>query len=95
MSIHSLLANLVLVLHTLFIAFVVFGLLLIVAGWLRRWRWVRNPWFRYSHLVAILFVVAEAWLGMICPLTVLEDQLRRLAGEAGYSGSFIADWLHR
>ncbi|MGQ0657531.1 MAG: DUF2784 domain-containing protein, partial [Chromatiales bacterium] len=42
-----------------------------------------------------LFVVAEAWLGMICPLTVLEDQLRRLAGEAGYSGSFIADWLHR
>lgn len=95
MTDYRLLADVVLVVHALFIAFVVFGLLLILAGWLRHWRWVRNPWFRYAHLGAILFVVAEAWFGVVCPLTALEDTLRRGGGDAGYSQSFVADWLQR
>jgi polyferredoxin len=37
---------------------------------------VRNPWFRYAHLGAIVFVAAEAALGYACPLTVWEDVLR-------------------
>lgn len=85
---YGLLADVVLMLHALFIAFVVFGLLAIVAGWLRGSQWIRNPAFRYTHLLAILFVVAEAWLGIICPLTTLENWLPRQAGEPRYATSF-------
>jgi hypothetical protein len=93
MNIYALAADGLLVLHTLFVAFVVFGLVLVVIGGLRQWQWVRNPWFRLLHLVAIGFVVVQSWAGQICPLTLWENSLRRCAGEAGYSQSFIGHWL--
>ena len=84
-----------LIIHALFIAFVVFGLILIIAGLVRGWRWVRNPWFRFIHLGAIGIVVIQAWLNVICPLTVWENNLREKAGDATYAGSFIRHWLHK
>jgi multisubunit Na+/H+ antiporter MnhB subunit len=89
------LADLVLVAHVAFVAFVVFGLLLILCGGVMGWRWVRNPWFRVAHLAAIGLVVLQAWLGIVCPLTTLEMHLREAAGDAIYSETFIAHWLHR
>ncbi len=86
-------ADLVLVTHWSFVLFVVIGLILIVIGGFRRWAWVRNPWFRLFHLLAIGVVVVQSWFGMICPLTDLEMTLRSLAGETVYRGSFIAHWL--
>ena len=86
-------ADAVLLLHALFVAFVVIGLVLIVAGKARRWAWVRNPWFRLAHLVAIVVVVVQSWFGAICPLTTLEMMLRSRAGDAVYPGSFVAHWL--
>ena len=83
-----------LIIHALFIAFVVFGLILIIAGLVRGWRWVKNPWFRFIHLGAIGIVVIQAWLNVICPLTIWENNLREKAGEAIYAGSFIQHWLH-
>ena len=89
-------ADAVLVLHFLFVAFVVFGLLLIWLGWFRRWNFVRNFWFRIAHLAAIGMVAAESLIGFACPLTTLEDWLRSLAGdEQRYQESFIQHWLHR
>ncbi len=89
------LADLVLVIHALFVAFVVIGQLLILVGLWRRWAWVRNRVFRLAHLAAIGVVVLQAWVGVLCPLTILENELRGRAGEEGYSGSFIQHWLHR
>ena len=90
------LADLVLILHTAFVAFVVVGLLLVWIGWFRRWNFVRNFWFRISHLAAIGVVAAESLIGFVCPLTIWEDQLRSLAGgEAHYHESFIQHWLQR
>jgi len=86
-------ADLVLLAHVLFVAFVVFGLLLILAGKLRAWAWVRNPWFRLAHLAAIGVVVVQSWFGAVCPLTILEMALRQRAGGAVYPGSFVAHWL--
>ncbi len=86
-------ADMILFTHVLFVAFVVFGLALILLGGLLRWRWVRNPWFRLAHLCAIGIVVLESWVGIFCPLTEWEAELRQRAGEAAYSGSFIAHWL--
>ena len=87
---HSLLADLILVVHFAFVLFVVGGLGLIWAGGLLQWRWVRHRLFRLAHLAAILFVAAEAIAGAMCPLTVWEDALRGRNTDTG----FIARWIH-
>lgn len=93
---HLGLADLVLVVHASFVAFVIVGLLLIWIGRVRRWAFVRNFWFRVAHLAAIGVVAAESLSGFVCPLTTWEDQLRLLAGnEQRYAGSFIQHWLHQ
>ena len=86
-------ADAVLLLHALFVAFVLLGLVLVFAGKALRWSWVRNPWFRAAHLLAILVVVIQSWLGVICPLTTFEMMLRSRAGDTVYPGSFVAHWL--
>lgn len=91
---HRIAADAVLAVHAGFVVFVVVGLVLILVGGLRGWSWVRNPWFRLAHVAAIGFVVVQAWLGEICPLTTLEMELRRKAGGATYRGSFIAHWMN-
>ena len=86
-------ADAVLLLHILFVAFVVLGLLLIFIGNARGWSWVCNPWFRLAHLIAISVVVILSWFGIICPLTTIEMELRLHGGGAVYPGSFISHWL--
>ena len=86
-------ADAVLFIHAAFVAFVVFGLLLIFAGRRWRWSWVRNRRFRLAHLAAIGIVVLQSWLGVACPLTCWEMGLRGQAGDATYPGSFVAHWL--
>ena len=88
-------ADLLLLTHTLFVAFVIFGLLLILVGGFRGWPWVRNPYFRTTHLAAIGIVVVQAWLGIICPLTIWEMALREKAGDAVYAGAFVLHWLEQ
>ena len=88
-------ADALLVLHTLFVLFVIGGLLLVVAGGLRNWSWVRNPWFRLVHLAAIAVVVLQSWLGYICPLTSWEMALRIRGGQPAYESTFISHWLGR
>lgn len=77
------LADLVVVVHFLFIAFVVGGALLL-------FRWPRVAWV---HLPAAAWGVFVEWSGRICPLTPLENSLRRTAGEAGYGGGFVERYL--
>lgn len=85
------LADLILVIHFLFVLFVVGGLPLIWIGAWMGWNFVRSLRFRLVHLAAILFVVGESLIGMACPLTIWEDSLRRTAS----GGNFIQRWLHR
>ena len=92
-ALYRLAADALLLLHVLFVAFVVLGLAMVLVGWFAGWRWVRNPWFRTAHLAAIGVVVLQAWLGVICPLTTWEMALRERAGDAVYAGAFIAHWL--
>ena len=89
------LADLVLLLHVAVVLFVVVGLPLIVGGNFAGWRWVNGWWFRLAHLLAIVVVVAESWLGIACPLTTLEVWLRAQAGQAPQVESFIGYWMQR
>lgn len=89
------LADGVLVLHAGVVLFVVGGLILTLLGNWRGWGWVNGLRFRLTHLAAIAFVVAQAWLGATCPLTALESWLRVQAYAAAYRTSFIEHWLQR
>lgn len=76
-------ADLVLVVHLLFVAFVVLGGLLVL-------RWPRVAWV---HVPVALYGAAIEFIGFICPLTPLEVWLRQRGGEAGYSGGFIEQYI--
>ena len=77
------LADAVLVLHLGFILFVALGGVLVA-------RWPRLVW---AHLPAALWGVAIELAGGRCPLTPLENHLRRLAGESGYEETFVEHYL--
>jgi Protein of Unknown function (DUF2784) len=86
-------ADAVLVVHALFVLFVVGGFVLILIG-AGRWDWVRNRKFRILHLAAIAFVTAEALLGVTCPLTLWEDALRGKGTERTFVGRWAARLLY-
>jgi hypothetical protein len=96
MNLYALLADLVAAIHLGYVSFVVLGLLVILTGRLLRWRFVKNFWFRIVHLAMILIVVVEALLGIVCPLTVWEYDLRVAANQQNISdGSFVARLVHQ
>jgi hypothetical protein len=72
----------------------VFGLLAILLGMVMRWKWIRSFWFRTIHLLMILIVVAQALVGVRCPLTTLETYLRMKGGGKAYYGSFMGRCVH-
>lgn len=88
----ALLADIILVAHFLFAAFIVGGLAAIWIGAALKWSWIRNFRFRAAHLGAIGFVVAESLIGTLCPLTALEDALRQ---GGRMESSFIQRWVSR
>lgn len=77
------LADLLVVLHLAFTAFVVFG------GFLA-WKWRRAA---LAHLPALAWGFWVEISGRVCPLTPLENHLRQLAGEAGYQGGFLNQYV--
>jgi hypothetical protein len=78
---HALLADAIVLLHLAYVLFTVGGEAAVVVGGLLRWRWVRNLWFRVAHLLSVVVVAIEAVVGVLCPLTRWEYDLRRLAGQ--------------
>jgi hypothetical protein len=91
----SLIANVIVIFHFGYVIFVVFGLPIIFAGGVLRWRFIRNFWFRVIHLAMILIVVFEALFGISCPLTDWEYELRAAAGQNGTANtSFVARLIH-
>lgn len=76
-------ADTVLVIHLLFIVFVLVGGLLVL-------RWPKLAWV---HLPAALWGAVIEFAGWICPLTPLENFLRQAAGDASYGGGFIERYL--
>jgi hypothetical protein len=76
-------ADLVVLVHTAFVAFVILGALLVL-------RWPRLFWL---HLPAAAWGAWIEFAGWICPLTPLENALRNRAGQVGYAGGFIEHYF--
>jgi hypothetical protein len=85
----ALAADALVVIHILYVAYIVVGLGLILIGLRRRRNWIRNPWFRITHLVAILIVIYEIIVKANCPLTTWEMRLRAMAGQAVNQTTFM------
>ena len=81
--IYRALADLVVALHIAFVLFAALGGFLV-------FRWRRAAWF---HIPAALWASLIELAGWQCPLTPLENWLRRLGGEAGYQTSFVERYL--
>ncbi len=81
--IYLLLADILVVLHSAFIVFV-------VAGALTAYRWPKMVW---AHIPCALWGSWIEMTGGICPLTPLEVRFRRMGGAEGYTGSFIEHYL--
>lgn len=77
------LADLVVLIHFVFILFVILGGVLV-------WRWRRVAWLHVPAAVWGALIIQFGWL---CPLTPLENWLRSQAGETGYAGGFISHYL--
>src|SRR5437899_599519 len=86
LSMGLIIADILAALHLVFVLFVIVAQLLIVVGILARWAWVRNPWFRISHLVMIGIVALESIVDFECPLTTWEYMLRDAAGQGSHQG---------
>ncbi len=86
-------ADCILGLHLFYVLGLLLPLILIPVGAWRKWSWIRNPWIRYLHLAMGLFLVLQTVTGWTCFLTVWEQNFRELAGEQGYSTTFVEYWL--
>jgi hypothetical protein len=76
-------ADVVLIVHFTFVAFVIAGGALVL-------RWPRLAWL---HVPAVFWGAVVEFAGWICPLTPLENGLRGAAGEAPYAGDFVEHYL--
>jgi len=92
-----LLADIIAIIHLGYVIYVILGFVLILLGIILRWKWIRNLFFRITHLLAIVGVACEALLGLSCPLTVLEYRLRQASSlsekEVSFIGTIIDSFL--
>jgi len=86
-------ADIIAIAHLGYVVFVVLGFALIFSGIIFSWTWTRNLWFRLAHLLAIGGVALEALLGIDCPLTVLEYNLRYAPHLSEEKPSFIGNLI--
>ncbi len=74
-------ANLIAAAHIGYFLFIVGGSVGLAIGAAKRWKWIRNPWFRFSHLLAVYVVIIEDVINFApCPLNTMEWQLRSGSG---------------
>lgn len=89
-------ANGILLMHFIFVAFVVLGFVFIWIGHIVKWKFARNTKFRICHVLAMGIVLCESLVGMICPLTEWENALRVKGGEGQiYETSFLREWIYK
>ena len=93
---HKIFADAIIVVHFLYILFMLLGFLLTGYALFFREKFFDRWLFRSLHLLGIFYVVSLSILGKYCPLTILENELKlRYEAYSVYSGSFIVHYLEK
>ena len=85
-----LIADIVLFFHFCVVIFITFGFVLIPMGYNLDWLWIKNKKLRLLHLGMMIFITIETLLGMACPLTILENNLR----DINENQLFVSKWMN-
>jgi hypothetical protein len=91
---YGFIADLMVAIHVGYVGYVVVGQLLIWFGWAMGRRFVRNFWFRSTHLLAIAIVAYEELMHIRCPLSVWEEHFREKAGQPVSGETFLGRIMH-
>ena len=91
---YGFMADFIVGVHVAYVGFVVLGQAAIWIGWTLGRRWVRNIWFRLTHLTMMAVVVAEQIMDIRCPLSTWEEHFRTLAGQDATGETFLGRMLH-
>ena len=95
-NLYALLADIIAVVHFGYVLIVVLGLFAFLLGGLLGWRFVRNFWLRIIHFLMIAVVIFQSLIGMMCPLTVWERDLRIVAGQPNVcEEAFVVRLIHQ
>ena len=95
-NLYILLADIIAIIHFGYVLVVAFGLVAILLGGLLQWKFVRNFWFRAVHFAMIAIVVFQSLIGMMCPLTVWERDLRIAGGQPNVcEEAFVIRLVHQ
>ena len=84
-----LIADIILFFHFCIVIFITFGFVLIPIGYNLDWLWIKNKKLRLLHLGMMIFITFETLLGMACPLTILENNLR----DINENQLFVSKWM--
>ena len=84
-----LIADIVLLFHFFIVVFITFGFVLIPIGYYFDWLWIKNKKLRLLHFGMMIFITFETLLGIACPLTILENNLRGV----DENQLFISMWI--
>ena len=85
-----LIADLILIIHFLIVIFIISLLILVPYGYYKKWIWVSSKKVRYTHVFLMSFVTIESFLGNICPLTVLENNLRGVITNQTFVSKYLS-----
>ena len=85
-----LIADIVLFFHFCIVIFITSGFVLIPIGYNLDWLWIKNKKLRLLHLGMMIFITFETVLGMACPLTILENNLR----DINENQLFVSKWMN-
>ena len=84
-------ADTILYIHFIIAFFIVSLFFLIPFGYKLKWSWIKNRKIRLIHIILIFFVTLEAIMGITCPLTIIENDLRGII----VSNSFVNTWINK
>ena len=85
-----LVADLILIIHFLIVFFIISLFGLVPYGYSKKWNWVSSKKIRYTHLFLITLVTIESLFGIICPLTILENNLRGIVTNQTFISKYLS-----
>ena len=87
-------ADLILIIHVFIVIFIISLFALVPYGYYKKWDWVDRKKIRYTHLFLMTFVTVESFVGILCPLTILENVLRGDISDQTFLSKYLSKIIY-